>query len=1202
MRRVQSLTLFLSLFVGGAILLVSPSALAQADRGSITGVVSDTTGAVIPDAAVSATNVATGVMYNVPTSNLGLYTILNLPLGKYAVTFRKDGFQSIDRSNITVSTAQVVQLDVKMSVGAETQVMTVTDDAPALETQTSDVGTNMKAAPIQDLPFNAQGGRHIEQFVYDITPSAQGDPYLAVIAGGQGFTKEVVIDGTSQNASIQGDSIEAEPSMEAVEEVDAQTSGLTAERGISSGGVVSFGLKSGTNQFHGSAFGFGHNEITDANTWDNGHTGDPRIPGSTTTRKPEQRFWDYGFSAGGPIFKNKTFIFGALEKFQQHDFTLAGFGNASTLPTTAFLGGDFSGLLGSGLCSQTDGSVTTRCDVSQGDAPVIVQNNAGQSVPLQQGMIFDPQTGHQFTGNAIPSTRFSSVANNLIPIYQQHYKPENGSLTNNDRTPSQNSPVQTPIQVTIKMDHNVSDRNHISGSFIYNRRPRLLNDSGGVWAPGSTDGGPLATARIQKVVSYSWRAADSFAIRPNLLNVLTATYNYYWNGSLPTSSAGNWPSKLGLGSGYADNFPSIDFGPAINNVGETYIGNSWQGNWVGGTYIYGDTVSWVKGRHTFKFGGEFRAMQINSHSQDGTMHFSFTNDFTGAATQPYNSQVGFGFASMLLGGVQKASVDTPFNLYGRRKSLSFFGQDDFKINPKLTLSLGLRWEITNPLHEKDGHWANFDPTLINPVTGTPGAMAFATGGSDTFEKNRDWRDFGPTVGLAYSVTNRLVMRGAVGIYYAPLVMNYYEGIPYGFAPGYRGTNQVSPAGPGKAAFNWDSGYTGTFIPGTKDPNFFPYGTVALDPNALKLGYTDQWNIGGQYELGKNTVLDVTYLGNRGHRLHDGSLANFRAPASKFFPLFGSNYTAYNWVSDQASAAAAGVAYPYPGFAGFAYQAVNPFPQVDLTYGPIYAVDSPVGQSRYDALQVEIKKRTGSGLTADFSYVLSKSTTNTNSAFSEGYPYSLIQDPTNLGEAANTLSAYDQKHVFKGYLTYELPFGRGKRFVGDSRGFVKGLVSGWTLGTLLRYNTGQPLGFFSSNYYAYPDWTVTYMNFGPGVGRTYGGHFVPPTGTNPTPSQDLYFNPALVTNPPYAQLGTGPSRIDALRGFGAAYENASVIKYFSMGANDRYKLQLRVEFYNIFNRHYLSDPVTNPGGSNFGYVLGTNGNPPRQGQFGARFTW
>jgi hypothetical protein len=277
--------------------------------------------------------------------------------------------------------------------------------------------------------------------------------------------------------------------------------------------------------------------------------------------------------------------------------------------------------------------------------------------------------------------------------------------------------------------------------------------------------------------------------------------------------------------------------------------------------------------------------------------------------------------------------------------------------------------------------------------------------------------------------------------------------------------------------------------------------------------------------------------------------------------------------------------------------------VDITYGPIYAVDSPLGSSGYDALQFEFKKRTGSGLTADFSYVLSKSIGNTVSAFSESAYYSFIQDPTNLGEAAKTLTTYDQKHVFKGYLSFELPFGHGKRFLANQHGFAGGLASGWTLGTIFHYNSGNPIfGFFSSNYYAYPDWTVTYMNYAPGTSTHWGGHFVPPTGANPTPAADQYFNPSSITNPTYGQLGQGPARTDALRGFAKAYENASLIKYFSMGANERFKLQLRLEFYNIFNRHYLGDPVFNPSSNQFGYVTGATNDPPRQGQFGARFTW
>lgn len=1126
-----------------------------------------------------ATRVATGQTFRAVTNGHGIYAVMNLPIGTYRIRYQRKGFRPIEYPSVTISTAQVAQIDEKMEVGAVTEKVEVTSDAPLLELETSDVETDMKGNVVMDLPLNIGGGRQIESFAFAITPSAQGDPYFAVIGGAQGFTKEVVIDGTSQNASIQGDAIEASPSMEAIQELRAQTSGLTAERAITDGGVINFGMRSGTNQFHGSAFGFGHNEILDANTWTNGHTPDPLVPGSTKTAKAKARFWDYGFSAGGPIVKGKTFVFGAIERFSQNDFTLGGDGQA--VPTTAFLNGDFSSLLDKTVVEGVDG--------------------AGN--PIYKGAIFDPGTGDVFANNQIPVTRFSSLSKRIVALYQQYYKPDIESPVANNRAPISNSPSQTPIQLSVKVDHELTNGDQLSGSFIYNNRPRTLNDSGGIWSPGSTNGGPLSSARIQRVVSNSWRLSETHTFSNAVLNVFNATWNNYSNGSLPTSSGTNWPSELGLGSGYASNFPAIDFGnrgPAM-----TSIGNSWQGNWVANTFIYDDTVSWQRGRHSFKFGGEMRALQLNSHANQGTLHFSFNPDYTGAPTQPYAGDVGYGFASFLLGGVDKAAVDTPFNLYGRRKLFSWFAQDDLRVNSPLTLNLGLRYQINNPLHEKYGHWANFDPTAIDPVLGVPGVMEFAKNGSDTFEKNRDWRDFTPTLGFAYAPAEKFVVRGGFGIYYAPLGINYFNGIPYGFAPGYRGTNQVNPLGAGKAAFNWDNGYPGTFQPGTQDPNYFPYGTVAVDPNALKAGYTEQFNIGAEYEVAENTRLGISFVGNRGHRLHDGALSNFRPDATTFLNLFKTG-AAYDWVYDSASAASAGVPFPYVGFSGFAYQAINPFPQVDLTYGPIYAVDTPKGNSAYTSLQVEVTKRTGNGLTFDFNYVLSKSTGDTVDAFSESWYYSLIQDPRNLQEAANTLTPYDQKHVFKGYVTYDLPFGHGKRFLNGVRPGWNQVVGGWTLGAVVRYNTGQPLAFYSSNYYASPDWTVTYMNFAPGVKSSFGGNFVtlpPPTANNPNPippAQDRYFNPSLVTNPVYGDLGKGPASIDALRGFGRAYENASAIKYFAI--SERCKLQLRVEFYNLFNRHYLADPVTNPSSPYFGYVTGATSDPPRQGQFGARFTW
>jgi Carboxypeptidase regulatory-like domain len=1152
---------------------------AQSDRGSIRGTIVDVSGAVMRNVEVTATQTATGQVYKTVSNEQGLYAVMNLPIGFYLVQYEKKGFKIIRYPSVSISTAQVAQLDQKMEVGGDSERVEVTTDAPVLELQTSDVGTNMNGNVVMDLPLNIGGGRQIESFAFSITPGAQGDPYLAIISGTQGFTKEVVIDGTSQNASIQGDAIEASPSMEAIQELQAQTSGLSAERGITNGGVINFDMRSGTNQFHGSGYVLGHNEILDANTWSNGHTTDQLVPGSTKTAKAKARFWDYGFSAGGPIISNKTFVFGALERFSQNDFTLGG--DSQTVPTTAFLNGDFSSLLNTNVVEGVDGSGNT----------------------IYKGAIFDPATGNVFLNNHIPTSRFSNVSKQIVGIYQQYYKPDIESAVANNRSPISNSPSQTPVQVSVKGDHEVTNRDHLNGSYIYNHRPRTLNDSGGIWSAGSSDGGPLSHARIQRVLANSWRVSESHTFSNTVLNVFNVTWNNYTNGSLPTESASDWPSKLGIGSGFGSNFPSIDFGSRGPSL--TGVGNSWQGNWVANTFIYDDTVSWVHGRHSLKFGAEMRTLQLNSHAGQGTLHFTFNPDYTGAPSQSYAGDVGYGFASFLLGGVDKASVDTPFNLYGRRKIFSFFGQDDLRVNSKLTLNLGLRYQINNPLHEKNGHWANFNPTAMNPAIGIPGVMEVAKDGSDSFERNRDWRDLGPTLGFAYSPAEKWVVRGGFGIYYAPIGINYWNGIPYGFAPGYRGTNEVTPVGPGQAAFNWDNGYPGSFQPGSKDPNYFPSGTVAIDPNALKAGYTEQFNIGAQYEMSKNTRLSVSYVGNRGHRLHDGALSDFRPDAATFLNLF-KNGTAYNWVYDAASAAASGVPYPYAGFGGFAFQAINPFPQVDLTYGPIYAVDTPKGNSAYNSLQVELTKRTGNGLTLDFNYVLSKSTGNTTNAFGESWYYSFIQDPKNLKEAADTLTRYDQKHVFKGYLAYDLPLGRGKRLLSGAGGALNHLVGGWTLGTVVRYNTGQPLSFYSQNYYFYPDWTITYMNFAPGVKRTFGGSFVPlppTTAANPNsaiPSQDRYFDPTLITDPAYGDLGKGPASIDALRGFGKAYENASIIKYFSMG--ERYKLQLRVEFYNIFNRHYLADPNTNPASQYFGYVTGATNDPPRQGQFGARFTW
>ncbi len=233
-------------------------------------------------------------------------------------------------------------------------------------------------------------------------------------------------------------------------------------------------------------------------------------------------------------------------------------------------------------------------------------------------------------------------------------------------------------------------------------------------------------------------------------------------------------------------------------MGETYIGNTWQGNYIGNTLILGNDVTWTKGRHAFTFGGNFRAYEINSHLGSGALNFNFLNATTGAPSKALRPIRGFRLCQFPARRRHTASETTPFNLYGRRKAMSLYAQDSYKVTSKLTLSLGLRWDATFRFHEKYGHWANFNETATDPTLGIPGTLQFANSGSNSFETNEDWKNFGPRIGIAYAPWQKWVFRGSFGITYVPIGTQYYHGVPYGFAPGFQGTNNVT------TPYQWDS--------------------------------------------------------------------------------------------------------------------------------------------------------------------------------------------------------------------------------------------------------------------------------------------------------------------------------------------------------------------------------------------------------------
>ncbi|MPY86858.1 MAG: hypothetical protein GEU99_02955 [Luteitalea sp.] len=891
----------------------------QTGRGVITGVVTDTSSAVMPGVTVMVTNAETGVVHLAVSNERGLYSVLNLPPGTYSASFTLPGMQAVELDGVRVFVNQTVQLDRVMEVGAVEEAVTVTGAAP-LNTQTSSIGTGLDHRTITDLPLPIEGGRGLESFTYAVTPSVEGNAWTSYINGGPAFSKEALFDGTTATVQIGGDIEATSPSLEAVEQFKVETSGMPAELGRTGGGVMIFALKSGTNQLHGSAVSFLRNEFLNANTWNNNFLASTNPDDRHLYDKPKDRQFTYAFSGGGPIVKNKTFVFGAFEHFFKDDLTLGPL--SATVPVPAFLDGDFSALL------NTSGRP-------------LGQDAAGN--PMYPGAIIDPETGVVFPGNVIPRSRITGVSQRIVDLYRELYRPAiPDRLSDNNALPGAQTTHQSASQFSIKIDHGLSDKSRLTGSFILVNQPRVLVDSGGIWDPSDPNdtGGPLSRARQQDVTSRSFRLSHSYVLSANVLHVTNFAYGRYRNPSVASSSEGNWLEQLGLGSGVG-NFPEINFGAAVGGVGTTGIGYGISGYYVSDVFTLSNALSWIKGRHNAKFGFEGRLYHMNSHSPaEAAQRYSFSNHQTGAPLEPWANQVGFGFASFLLGAVESASQDVPIDLYGRRKYFALYAQDDFRVTDKLTLNLGLRWEATTPLTEKYGHWANFEYDLVNTRLDIPGALAYATDGSSSFMGERDWLEFGPRAGLAYRASDKLVIRGAYGILYMPLGLNFWSGVPYGFSPASQGTNQVVPRVDRAPAFYWDRGYAGEFVPGSEDPNHVQNPMVRIDPRALEAGRIQQWNAGFELQIAKDTSVGVNYVGNRGSRLQSDQFERNQpldAAAVTRLLQSGNEFTP---ITSPEEAAAVGVPYPYPGFAGPAWVGLSPYPQIAEQFAPLFVIGVP----------------------------------------------------------------------------------------------------------------------------------------------------------------------------------------------------------------------------------------------------------------------
>jgi hypothetical protein len=1173
------------------VLSLAGPAWAQSDRATITGTVKDASSAVLPGVQVRVTNVGTNDVQTVTTDATGSYRVGNLPVGSYAVSFTKNGFKTLDRKGLTLLISQVAEIDATLQVGGATETVEVTSAAPILQTEDAAVSTNLNAEAVSELPMNVQGSRNLSNFMFNYIPGVEGSDYSSHIDGGMAMTKEVLIDGTSAVSQLGGYISESQPPMEAIQEFQADTAGISADAGRSGGGVFRYEMKSGANQLHGSAFGFLHSTGLDALSASNKLSAITDPANKSAYLRINDSNSDWGGSFGGAIKRDKLFYMGSIERYMQSMWGLGA--NSRTVPTDAMMGLD------------ANGATTAYADLSPmlspgtpvltyGGAPAV--DSCGN--PVYKGAIVDPVTatggafGCVFVNNHIPTGRISATTAKILQLYHKYYAPES-TLQANEAGPAYNpDPWFHNTQTSIKMDYNMSSRQHINGSFYYDNYPRINADQGGVWSATQPYGGPMANSYWHNTTAPGARLSDTFTFSPNLVNTVYATFNRFHNPSIATAEPGKWDSALGLLNG-AGNFPLMYFDSGMYFGGANYqngwsfspLGSQYNDDYAGNTYLYSDQLDWNRGRHNFKFGAEFRAMQFNYHTDVGTFTGGYPIIFDPTSTAPawydFNAydMVGNAFGSFLLGDVYNAENNNPDSEYGRRKAFSVYASDDFKVNQRLTVNLSLRWDYNNPYKEKYGHWSSFELNDLNPVTGEMGAYEYLTSGSQSFEKRQDWYNYSPHLGAAYKLTEKTVVRGNFSVFFAPLNMNTWGGIPYQQAGnvGFHPTTQ-------EANFNWDNGYKPTSTQ-VKTPDYTQADVVSIDPRSLTPGNTWQGNVGVQRELDHVTKVDVNWIQSRSTHLQSGSFVTNQPKFSDYqnFVVTGKMPASYNG---------------YWGGAGPGWEGLTPYPQAEAGYGPLLSVGAPLGNADYKSLQISVTRRAAKGLSLQASYNWSRTHGDVDSDFQELWGTGSLQNIYDLKDEAKNISDFDITHIVKGYVIYNLPIGRGKQLMANTSPVMDAVVGGWSLDGNFHYNTGSPISIHSTNYYN--GFNSVYINIVAGCKLTNGSPQL----------NGQWLNPACFQNPnPGAyggaspQLGTAGNFLSQLRNPGMATEDLGLHKSLAVGEAKQYVLTFRIEFYNVFNRDALAGPNTNLGDSaHFGMIQGYGGIGGRQGQFGARFTF
>jgi hypothetical protein len=1158
------LALTVSLFT--CLLWLTAVASAQIDRGTIEGRVTDATGAVIPGAKVNVTNVNTNTSIALATNGQGLYTAANLPTGTYRVVVSKERFKTTTSAATELDSSITLRVDIKLELGAVTETVTVTSEAPILDVGTTNNSTGMHDNIIEQMPvIVAATQRAITDYLQELPGYTSGGSFLPSASGSPTGDTETYIDGgpASEWGIARGGIGEVSPVIEQVGEFSVVQNAFNAEYGGFGSWFTNVVLKSGTNKLHGEVYDHLGNSVLNAKSY---------FATSVTPFRQNEG----GFDIGGPIVlpkiyngRNKTFFFASLGLF----YSRVGAGEAPiTIPTPAECNGDFSAL--------------------------------GVN-------IYDPLTGSQFSylgnPNVIPPGRISAAAQTIcshIPAPDPDLVTLNGGINNNFH--SFNAPTWpyfntfTPL---IKVDHSFSDTEKLSVSYTNEIRHRIINGNGYSKSPawGTVTSNPLDDYYDQLANSWKVRINLDSVITPSLLNHVTLSTDRYLNWGPNGTDGQGWDTTLGITGMPADNgaFPAITF--SGGNQTPTTFNRAYEENWHELRYTLDENLSWTKGKHALKFGFEIGRNQEIRFIKPG-MAGSFTFDSLTTSDNVNDTTNGSSFASFMLGAVGTASAYIPLEQDFLYYHTGIFAQDDWHMTPKLTVSYGIRWDFMPPFSEAHNYSTTFESDITNPSAGNlPGALAYAGSGTGKYGKpfQDTWHDgFAPRLGIAYQLNKKTMVRASSGIYYA----NSGNLVPFldTAAAGYS-ANPAFQSGNGgfTPLYYWNqvsgtsylAGTTFTFpqnfeMPPAIDPSFLNGQNISYIPrNGDRLPQTINWVLDIEREVAHNLALDVMYIGS--HSTHLGlsgsaALQNY-VPQSDLSMGFGL----------LAPCTSVGCAqYPYTGFASqlgasaTVGQALRPYPQYLLVN--VDAALLPEGKAHYDSMQIKVTKRMSYGLTGLAFFTWSKNLTNNagspgSSTYSSSFG-SILQYP---GQNPVTIEPTNPAAIFGTSFSYQLPFGKGRKFMSSVPAVVDGVLGGWTVSGSFRYTSGAAMqidafNFFAGNLgYNVFGAPIEYANYVSGNPKaSWSGKFNPYT--------DHYFNSAAFSSPAFFTFGNTKQYNSWIRGFSQGSEALSIQK--TLPIYERLKLDLGADFVNPFNIVRWADPANLFGIPTFGQVTNTQGTP------------